>query len=160
MNRSPLCSEWQNTRRQVRLLSWFVINLDSQVVWISQGNQGIPQLSLILLIFKSNYCKTARDLFSDLSVLSRPDTSWRVEKPFMVLDGYQAPAGCSFGRLWSSDLGRLLSRPPSYYDPATLPSRWMIAGISPEHANFWSTAPLWSLVTLQVSLLTVWQMSI
>lgn len=52
---------------------------------------------------------TALDLFSDLSILSKPNSSRGVEKPFTVLGGDQAPAGYSFMRLWTSSLGRLLS---------------------------------------------------
>lgn len=54
---------------------------------------------------------TARDLFSDLSAPSKPNTSQRVEKhlPFQMV--IQLLQGGSFGRLWSSNLGRLLSSP-------------------------------------------------
>lgn len=51
----------------------------------------------------------APDLFSDLSILSKPNSSRGVEKPFTVLGGDQAPAGYSFRRLWKSSPGRLLS---------------------------------------------------
>ena len=102
--------EWQNTlRRAQAFFSWFVINSDSQVVWISHWNKGIPRHSLILLIFKSNYCMTARDLFSDLSVLSKPSTSRRVEEPFTGLGGYQASEGSPCGSPPVS--GRLQSCP-------------------------------------------------
>lgn len=79
-----------NRQNAVRLLNRF-INARGETVWISHGNKGIPRLSLIVLIFKSNYCMTARDLFPDLSAPSKPDASPR--DIFTEREGDRASAG-------------------------------------------------------------------
>lgn len=79
-------AEYRETSQTVYLL---------EMIWISQGNKGIPSLSLILLIFKSNYCMTTRDLFSELSAPSKPDISQEIASLCRVLQEHiwaSAPA--------------------------------------------------------------------
>lgn len=73
-----------------------------------------PSVTLILLIFKSNYCMLAGDLFSDKTILLKPHTAFQVEvEPwrFPGLSGSRcsSSSSSSCGRVWASDLSRPVS---------------------------------------------------